>query len=344
MGAREELAGRLGCDPELIVFTSGATEGNNTVIHHLSGSSEGEAWISAVEHPCVNGAVRRCFKGRFREIPVDSKGVLELEWLERELRRVRPAFVGVMAANNETGMLQPWREVMSLCREREVPFFCDAAQWLGKMAPEGLGQADYLVGCAHKFGGPQGVGFMKVPGRIRPLLCGGPQEAGLRPGTENVAGVLSMVAALRDRGALLGSADFLQARLAWRCRFEEALVAALPGTRVLGAASVCGGGVGTGEMDRLWNTVALVFPVSDCRQRWVVRLDRLGFAVSTGSACASGKEKASHVLVAMGLGGEAAGRVIRVSSGWETEWSDWEVLFGACLETARQFELGAGPG
>src|SRR6185503_5821875 len=113
------------------------------------------------------------------------------------------AFVGVMAANNETGVLQPWMDVLALCRERGIPFFCDAAQWVGKLPAAGLGRADYVSGCAHKFGGPTGVGFLKVPGRVRPLLVGGPQEDGQRAGTENVAGVLAMTAALVDREAAM---------------------------------------------------------------------------------------------------------------------------------------------
>src|SRR5437588_6007953 len=105
-----------------------------------------------------------------------------------------------MAANNETGVLQPWREALSLCQQHEVQFFCDAAQWVGKLPARGLGECDFVSGCAHKFGGPKGVGFLKCArGRFRPLLRGGKQEDGRRAGTENVAGVSSMMAALAGR-------------------------------------------------------------------------------------------------------------------------------------------------
>jgi cysteine desulfurase len=113
-----------------------------------------------------------------------------------------------MAANNETGVLQPWREAMTICRQWGVPFFCDAAQWIGKLPANGLGDCDFVTGAAHKFGGPKGVGFLKcsAKGRIEPLLRGGPQEEGRRAGTENVAGILSMLAALDVReGALPGA-------------------------------------------------------------------------------------------------------------------------------------------
>ena len=124
--------------------------------------------------------------------------MISIEWLAKELEHKRPALVGVMAANNETGVLQPWREALAACRKHGVPFLCDAAQWIGKMSAAGLGACDFVSGCAHKFGGPQGVGFLKVPARFRALIAGGPQEDGRRAGTENVAGVLAMIAALEQ--------------------------------------------------------------------------------------------------------------------------------------------------
>ena len=162
---------------------------------------DAEIWISVTEHPCVLSGARHYFPGRHRLIPARRSGIVDLDWLEANLRASRPGAVAVMAANNETGVLQPWREILSLCRQREVPLFCDGAQWMGKEAAHGLGACEYLSGCAHKFGGPRGVGFLKVPrrGRFYPLVLGGGQEAGRRAGTENVAGVLSMIVALEHR-------------------------------------------------------------------------------------------------------------------------------------------------
>ena len=309
--AREKLAGWLGCAPNDIVWTSGATESNNAALHHAATVGDGEVWISSVEHPCVLASAERYFPKRTRHIPVTPDGVAEVAWLADALRYSVPALVGVMAANNETGVLQPWREIGALCREHDVPFFCDAAQWIGKLPAAGLGACDFVSGCAHKFGGPQGVGFLKVPAAFRPLIVGGPQEEGRRAGTENVAGVLAMIAALETRVKM-------KAPLPSRADFETALQRALPGVQILGQSA-----------DRLWNTVSVIMPeVADCRQRWVVKLDKLGFAVSTGSACASGKEQPSHVLSAMGLAPDAAGRVLRFSSGWETRGSDWAALLG----------------
>jgi cysteine desulfurase len=311
-GARERLAALVGCQAHEIVWTSGATEAVNTAIQHFAATREGEAWISALEHPCVIEAARRWFPRRYRFLPALPTGVLDLQYLRDLLAKESPAFVAVMAANNETGVLQPWREVEALCTERGVTMLCDAAQWIGKLPAEGLGGGNALVGCAHKFGGPQGVGFLAATGPMCPLIVGGPQEDGRRAGTENVAGVLSMVAALESRGGPL------EERVAWRDEFIAKVLRAIPGARVLGM-----------EQDRLWNTVSLLLPSPDCRVRWVVKLDKLGVAASTGSACASGKEKPSHVLAAMGLTPEEAGRVVRFSSGWETTAAEWEQLFGA---------------
>jgi cysteine desulfurase len=313
--AREKLAGWLGCAPAQIVWTSGATEANNAVLHHAGLAAEGEAWVSAIEHPCVLEATRLYFRKRHALVPVRGEGVIDLGWLADSLKTRRPALVGVMAANNETGVLQPWREALALCRQHGVPFFCDAAQWIGKLPAEGLGECDFVSACAHKFGGPQGVGFLKVPPKFRPLLVGGPQEEGRRAGTENVAGVLAMIAALESVEGFL-KLDPIAGLLGTREHFEEHLLRALPGAEIIG-----------GGAERLWNTVSAVMPeLPDCRQRWVVKLDKLGFAVSTGSACASGKEQTSHVLAALGIEPGKASRVLRFSSGWETRGEDWGKL------------------
>jgi len=309
--AREKLAGWLGCAPYEIVWTSGATEANNTAIAHLSGRP-GELLLSAIEHPCVRESARRWFPDRQREIPVTPAGVIDLTWLQTALTHGPIAGVAVMAANNETGVLQPWQEALALCREAGVPMLCDAAQWIGRLPAAGLGAGDFVSGCAHKFGGPAGVGFLKCPTDTRPLLAGGPQEDGRRAGTENLPGVLAMIAALAERESAVASS-------AERDRFIARLGQELPQIQLLGA-----------ESPRLWNTVSVLMPPArDCRQRWVVKLDKLGFAVSTGSACASGKEKPSHVLTAMGYSAEEAGRALRFSAGWDTTAEDWDALLTA---------------
>lgn len=314
--AREQLAGFLGCDALDLVWTSGATESSTMAFHHSARSAQRDApvWISAIEHPCVLAAARQYFPNRIRLIPVTRGGVVELDWFKHALKKSRPALVAVMAANNETGVLQPWREAQMFCRQADVPFFCDAVQWLGKLPAHCLGACDFVSGCAHKFGGPRGVGFLKCPaqGPFHPLLPGGPQEEGRRAGTENVPGALSMLAALAAREA---KAETMEGKGKLRERFENKLRDILPGVEILGAGEA-----------RLWNTVSALMPEADCRRRWVVKLDKLGFAVSTGSACASGKEEPSHVLAAMGRAPSEAARVLRFSSGWETAAADWNAL------------------
>ena len=311
--AREQLAAYLGCGAQDIVWTSGATESNNLVMHHYEQALAGgeEVWVSAIEHPCVIEAAQRHFGDRVRTLPVTARGVLDVDTLRVRLAEQRPGLIAVMAANNETGVLQPWAEVQDLCLTHKVPFFCDAAQWIGKLPAKGLGGCDFVSGCAHKFGGPKGVGFLKCSsqGPVRSQLVGGPQEEGRRAGTENVPSVLSMMAALKERETLLAETD-TQEKEAWR----NAFVVSLVGAKILGQ----------GE-GRLWNTVSALLP-GDCRARWVVKLDKAGFAVSTGSACASGKEAPSHVLTAMGVAAEETDRVVRFSSGWETTAEDWQAL------------------
>ncbi len=322
--AREKLAATLDCHATELVFTSGATESNNTVLHHVARVSNAEVWVSAIEHPCVLEPARFYLGDRLRLIPATGSGVTEQDWIEKNLKTTSPALVAVMAANNETGALQPWAEVFKVCRAHNVPLFCDAVQWLGKLPAKGLGHCDWLAGSAHKFGGPRGVGFLKVPNSlsVTPLLRGGPQEETRRAGTENVPGILAMVAALECREKQIAQGEFKDLEK-FRRDFESKLVSALPGSEIVAATA-----------PRLWNTISALMPEADCQQRWVVKLDKLGFAVSTGSACSSGKEEPSHVLNAMGYSAAEAARALRFSAGWETTANDWEALLAA-LQTVR---------
>ncbi|RFC44860.1 MAG: cysteine desulfurase [Verrucomicrobia bacterium] len=325
--AREFLARHLSCQPAALLWTSGATEAANAVFAHLAQGARGtgEVWISAIEHPCVAEAAARYFPKAVRELPVTGAGALDLGALEGALSQRQPVAVGLMAANNETGVLQPWREALELCRAKDVPLVCDATQWLGRLPAEELGECDYVFGSGHKCGAPVGVGFLKAPQGFKGLLVGGGQEEGRRAGTQNVAGAAAFVAAL---GACAARFIEVPERLERRGRVEGALLAALPGTVILG-----------GQPPRLWNTIAVLAPeLADCRQRWVVRLDAAGVAASSGSACASGREAPSRVLSAMGIPAGASDRVLRLSGGWDTETADWaEVVrrMAAVLERWR---------
>jgi len=333
--SRARLAGWLGCADGDIVFTSGATEAANAVFAHLAHTApagaggRAELLVSAVEHPCVLAAAERWFPSRVVRLPVLPDGVLDFDAAAGLLgagpRAVRPAAVALMAANNETGVLQPWAALRDLCRERDIPFVCDATQWVGRLPAEGLGGCAFLFASGHKSGAPVGTGFLKVPPGFTGLFSGGGQEDGRRAGTQDVAGAAGLVAALRECEGLLPG---VPAKLEMRAEAERLLLDALPGGRIVGAGA-----------ERLWNTVSLLAPeLADCRQRWVVRLDAAGVAASSGSACAAGREQASHVLRAMGAGPGESDRVVRLSSGWGTGVEEWRGVaerMGAVFERWR---------
>jgi cysteine desulfurase len=328
--AREKLAGYLGCHPLDLIWTSGATEANNMVMHHFAKKlgPTGEVWISAIEHPCVFDSAHHYFGKRAKLIPVTREGVIDLDWLTMELSDTRPGLVAIMAANNETGIIQPWREARAICHQYKVPFFTDAVQFIGKMPMKDLGECDYVSGAAHKFGGPRGVGFLKIPHRsvITPLLLGGKQEGGRRAGTENTATIAAMMAALDVREKQIARSEHLLRKL-WRDNFEAQFLRTLPGATIIGQ-----------NQPRLWNTVSALMPEGDRKLQWVIRLDKAGFAVSTGSACTTGKEEPSHVLSAMGYKSAHAVRAVRMSAGWETTEAEWDALLKAVVKVHAELQ------
>ncbi len=339
-GLREILAGILECRADQIVFTSGATEAANAVFSHLGSTLPANAIIAVnpTEHPCVLAAAGAHFGGRLRLLTVGADGVVDPNSVTHALTESQDAGVSgrvaamiLMAANNETGVLQPWRDVAGQCRTARIPLICDASQWLGKLPGAGLGSADWVFGAAHKFGGPKGAGFVKLPEDADGfrILQGGEQEVGHRAGTEDLAGIASMVAALVDaeQHKVLHEFD----RLKQREEFERTVVGTVRGVEIVAPSA-----------ERLWNTLSLIMPHSE-NHRWVAKLDRAGFQVSTGSACATGKEGPSHVLAAMGVAPDRARRVIRISAGWETTRSDWAELNSALQKVDAELRATANP-
>jgi cysteine desulfurase len=331
--ARENLAAMLGCHPLDIIWTSGATEANNMVMHHFAKklAPAETIWVSAIEHPCIADSSKHYFGKRAKLIPVTRDGLVDVDWFAAELADTRPGLVAVMAANNETGVIQPWREILAICQAYEIPFFTDAVQFIGKMPAKGLGDCDFVSGAAHKFGGPRGVGFLKIPHRakISPLLHGGKQEGGRRAGTENVAAITAMMAALAAREKQI-SQNLHLLRGVWRDNFEREFLRALPEASILGT-----------NAPRLWNTVSALMPDAERKSQWIIRLDRAGFAVSTGSACTTDKEDPSHVLAAMGLSAAQAMRSVRFSGGWETTEADWDALLKAVIKVHGEMQSKA---
>jgi cysteine desulfurase len=320
--ARERLADVLGCEAARIVFTSGATESNNA----LFAAQKGIVAISAIEHPSVREAARGWLGAeRVVEIPVDAQGVVQADALRAIIAQHQPALVSIMAANNESGVLQPWGELSALCREEGISFHTDAAQWFGKLATQDLCQCDYLTGSAHKFGGPKGMGFLVLRDEDETLrfMRGGPQESGRRAGTENYPAIEAMVTAL-EQCAAVGDAGL-------RDGFEQRLSAAMPGLRIISEGA-----------PRLWNTSLMVMPRHD-NLKWLTRLSRLGFSISTGSACSSGKEGSSVVVRALGATPEELRRVVRVSSGWHTTVADWQSLGDVFVKVGEELDAGGRP-
>ncbi len=324
--SRERLAGMLGCQPAEIIFNSGATEGNNHVFREFARMCPPGRFVacSALEHPSVSLPFRELLGQRGRCIPALPSGKVDLERLGEWVRSGKIHGLSLMAANNVTGVIQPWREVLDLCLRHGVVFHCDAAQWLGKMPLDGLGQCHYLTASAHKFGGPKGCGFVKVPESFggRPLLLGGVQENGLRAGTEDFPGVAAMVAALEALACKGGDG---------RDGFEEILAGKLPGLEIVGKGS-----------PRTPQSSLLLMPWH-ANTRWVAKLAKAGYQVSTGAACSTSKESQDGALQAMGFDRGQTGRALRISGGWWTSAEDWLGLAGAILEVWAALEAEGAP-
>ena len=320
--ARESVAACLKASVEEIVFTGGATEANNAIISWAARELPAgkEMLVGRTEHPSVLEAARFCFKNRVRWLDVDADGVPDLQQLGEQLATGDIGLVAAMAANNETGVISPVAEIGPACRAAGACYLCDASQWIGRLPAAEVPANAFAVACAHKFGGPKGVGFVRVPagvGGFRGALGGG-QEGSRRAGTENFPGIAAMVAALR-----FSEGQETKERTGWRDAFMASISNALPGV-----------GLNGGVAPRLWNTVSLSMP-EHANTRWVTRLDKAGFQVSTGSACATGSDSPSHVLAAMGLSPEETRRTIRISAGWETARKDWDALAQVIIALAK---------
>jgi cysteine desulfurase len=310
--AREKVAALVGARPEDVVFTSGATEANALALAPRE-TDKWRCYVSAVEHPSA------LCGGRFAppcvtRFPVTADGVADLENLAKRLRGAEAAgekpFVALMAANNETGAIQPVAEAARIVHAAGGLLHTDAVQAAGRIALDisALG-ADLLSLSAHKIGGPKGVGAL-VLGRgasVAPLMKGGSQERRRRAGTENVAGIVGFGVAAELAAAGLAKAGDIASL---RDELERGALALAPGAVVLSA-----------NVARLPNTACLAVPGLKA-ETLVIGLDLAGVAVSSGSACSSGKVEASHVLAAMGVADELRQGAIRVSLGFATGNAD----------------------
>ena len=316
--ARRTLADRLGCDPDGIVFTSGATEAANHALAPLLRDNGREIaltklYVGATEHPCVLSG-GRFERNRVDVLPVQKCGRIDLEKLQERLashdRDEGSFLVAVMLANNETGVIQPVGEVGEIVHRYGGFLLVDAVQGLGRIdfsLPE-LG-ADLLLVSSHKIGGPQGVGALasRTGPSVPPLMTGGGQENYHRGGTENIAGIAGFAAALNAQPKAAARNEIR--------RIRDFLAAGIDTiSKESGYAQPVIFGDGAEKLD---NTLCFCIP-GIAAETALISLDLAGIAVSSGSACSSGKVSKSHVLAAMGVPDDLAAGAIRISLGQGT--------------------------
>jgi len=336
--AREDVASLIGADPSEVVFTSGGTEGDNlAVLGAVEDLSEYEPTLitTAVEHAAVMEPFRR-LSGRFKTVfvGVDADGGMKFDELQAAISSGGPCVVSVMMANNETGVMFPVSKVVDMVKSRGGIVHSDAVQAAGKVPVNvAVEQVDLLTISGHKIHGPKGVGALYVREGIDlpPLLVGGRQERGVRPGTENVPGIVGLGVACRLAKA--GMAEMGRvAKL--RDRFEAGVVAGCDNVFVNGAKS-----------PRVPNTTNITFAYADSMSM-LYHLDEMGVAASSGAACSSGAIGPSHVIQAMGAPAQSMHGAIRFSLSRYT--SDDEVdlvirLLPAVLRVARGVSPYAPP-
>ena len=322
--ARESVAKLVGARAQDVIFTSGGTEANALALYGaVYGALEAEAritriFVSAIEHPAVlanaTAIAERVAGVRVAEIPVTVDGIVDVEALRVMLREGKGrTLVCVMAANNETGVVQPLDQIAKHVRDAGALLLVDAVQAAGKI-PLAF-DADYLVMSGHKIGALEGVGalIVKDGAPLSPLVAGGGQERGKRGGTQNLAGIASFGAA----ASVAGKLDDMARQATLRDRFESELMHRWPQTVVFGAI-----------VPRLGNTSNFAVP-GVTAETALMALDLDGICVSSGAACSSGKVRASHVLTAMGVADDLASGALRVSFGWNSKESDADAMLAS---------------
>jgi cysteine desulfurase len=308
--ARRHVAALITAEPEEVIFTSGGTESDNLAIRGSVRArqrlAKGNHIITSdIEHPavlktCQDLEAEGC---RVSYVPCDANGVVRLDLLESSLSP-ETAVISIMLANNETGVIQPIKEISALARSRGVTLHVDAVQGVGKIPVDvnALG-VDLLSLSAHKFYGPKGIGalYVRRGTPLEPVYTGGSHECGLRPGTENIPGIVGLGEAARiSKRELPKEMDRIGGL---RDRFERGVLKRVKDVTVAGA-----------KAPRVPNTSSVIVAHVE-GEAITLRLSMLGFAISSGSACASGASEPSHVLVAMGFDPAIAQGGIRVSLG-----------------------------
>jgi cysteine desulfurase len=331
--ARAQVAALVGADAAQVTFTSGGTEANMMALSPGWSVAKGHSGfdrllVSAIEHPSA-GQGGRFPADRVQSIPATAQGLVDLEALKAQLQ-AGPALVSVMLANNETGVIQPIRAIADLVHAAGGLLHIDAVQGPGRISIDikALG-ADLLTISGHKLGGPKGVGALVRREGLHltePLIRGGGQERGLRAGTEDVAGIVGFGAAAEAAAAARENDAALMARL--QERLEAGIRAATPDAIIFGQGA-----------ERLPNTTLFTHPGLKAETA-VIAFDLEGVAVSSGSACSSGKVQPSHVLAAMGVEAHLARGAIRISIGYATSEAEIDRCLKAWIKLSESLLKG----
>lgn len=331
--AREDIADTLNADPKEIVFTSGGTESANAILKGaaFANRSKGTHFVvSAVEHHCVLDAVGWLSKNGFQvtQVPVDPEGWVDPKDVEKAVRK-ETVLIALMAVNNETGTVQPFRSVGRMARERGILFFTDAVQAYGRLPIDMReDRMDFLSVSAHKIYGPKGVGFHyhRKGVELAPLAHGGGQERERRGGTENVAGIVGMAEAAKracseplERSRLQVLSDL----------FLDELKKAFPEVKVNGSM----------EAEKRYPGILNITLPGLEGETLVHSLDAKGFALSSGAACSAGSAPPSHVLMAMGRTPKQAKEGLRISPGRSNNGDQLRELVKALPEVVRNLKM-----
>lgn len=325
--ARQQVARLVNADPAQVIFTSGGTEANNQAIAGVAERFEsGKILVGATEHPAMLEPAKRLQQHGFELelIPVDENGRIDpvtlAEMIDEETR-----LVSVMWANNETGVIQDIATLSAVCHEKGVPLLTDAVQAAGKL-PLDIKAAgvDMLTLSAHKFGGPKGVGALVVAPELDwpGYILGGGQEEEKRSGTENVAAIVGFGAAAEY---VQSQVDNYQAHCSGLRDRLEAGLADIPGVTVFAR-----------DAERLANTCFFALQGFDS-DTMLMALDKQGFAVSSGSACGTGRQTPSHVLTAMGVPDMIALGAVRVSVSQQNTVEQIDQLIQVLAKEAERF-------
>jgi cysteine desulfurase len=316
--ARAHVAALAGVRSAQVIFNSGATEGNNTI---LSGHQGAIVFIGGTEHPSVMEAAPKADR-----LPMLSNGLIDLEKLKTILAAAPPpSLIALQLVNSETGVIQPVADVAAIAHEFGAKFLCDAVQAAGRIDIDFKSlDCDYMTLSAHKFGGPQGVGALifREGLQMPKFMRGGGQEKRQRAGTENVAGIAGF--GIAAKLAVEGRADYAARTRQWQIKLEK------------GLKTIANDLVIAGEnAPRVPNTTNVLLPGASAETQ-LMSMDLEGIAVSSGSACSSGTFKPSHVLAAMGFDEAASKSALRFSTGWATTDADIDNALAAYAKIAAR--------